>query len=452
MGVRIMTAFKWPETVTDAAQCECGRRHRIDTRHVIIEPDAHEHLPRLISKLGCRGETVLIADQNTYDALGAKVFALLSRIPRVDMNACVLKTGNGRKLHADIARVEQLDRELGKIGLSLGVGSGTINDIAKHFAHIRGIPYISLPTAPSMNGYTSSIAAFMVNGLKKTLPSTAAVAVVADLDTLCRSPMDMIRAGVGDSISKSVANADWKLAQLVKGEYFCRVPFEIVNESEARLFDSAAGIAARESEAISNLMQALIYSGISMAAAGTSAPASGGEHLIAHFLDMKADFEGRPTLLHGAQVGVAALTTSKLYGRIFEFDKNIIDSLLGEAKYPSRREQIDKIRSLWGNRSRQIEREYMKKYTPPVEVKNELTQLAYNWDDNIDSLKSYFMQGDRLRKVLEAAGAAVFYRDLGLKREQFVEAVLNARYIRARYTILDLAAGLGVLERFAEEL
>jgi glycerol-1-phosphate dehydrogenase [NAD(P)+] len=447
-----MKEFQWPESLQPGAQCSCGREHQIDTREVIIDFDAHQGLPELMSKLGLKGRALIIADENTYDVLGQEVSAVLSKAAGQEAATQVLKPADGKKLHADIEQIERLDSEAGSIDICLGAGSGTINDIAKHFAHTRSIPYISVPTAPSMNGYTSSIAALTVNRLKRTLPSTGALAVVADLNTLCAAPMEMVRAGVGDSISKPVANADWKLAQLIKGEYFCRVPFEIVTESESRLINSAKAIARRDPEAITNLTETLIYSGLSMAAAGTSSPASGGEHLISHALDMRAEIEGREPALHGLQVGVTTLVTSELYQKILGLSPDYIEQIASEVRLSSQKDEIEQIRSYWGDLSAEVEQEFLKKHTSQPRKREELTQIARHWDDIVEQTSKFLRPLSELKQVLQAAGGAVSYDELGISREQFIAATLNARYIRARYTILDLAADIGLLDQFAMNL
>lgn len=442
-----MNEFKWPDSLRPGAECQCGREHKIDTREVVIDFDAHQILPELRAKLGLKGRPLIIADENTYDVLGQKVAAVLSN-PATQ----ILNPADGKKLHADIEHIEQLDAEVGPVDICFGVGSGTINDIAKHFAHTRSIPYISLPTAPSMNGYTSSIAAITVNRLKRTLPSTGALAVVADLNTLCAAPMEMIRAGVGDSISKPVANADWKLAELIKGEHFCRVPFEIVTESESLLFGSANQIGQRDPEAIRNLTETLIYSGISMAAAGTSSPASGGEHLISHALDMRAETEGRTPALHGLQVGVTTLVTAELYQKIIGLSPEYIKQIAAEVRLPSKEEVIKQIRAYWGNMSTEIEQEYLKKHISPPQKRAELTKIARNWDYIVKQTTQFLRPQSELQQVLQISGGATRYDDLGISRDQLISATINARYIRSRYTILDLSADLGLLNQFTMNL
>ena len=50
----------------------------------------------------------------------------------------------------------------------LAVGSGTITDIVRFAAHVMRLPFVVMPTAPSMDGYASSGAPLVVEGVKRT--------------------------------------------------------------------------------------------------------------------------------------------------------------------------------------------------------------------------------------------------------------------------------------------
>lgn len=91
----------------------------------------------------------------------------------------------------------------------LGVGSGVVNDICKYVSSVTEIPYGILATAPSMDGYVSSVSALYKHGKKVTLPSTVPQDVLIDTEILRNAPLDMIVAGAGDMIGKytSMPNA-----------------------------------------------------------------------------------------------------------------------------------------------------------------------------------------------------------------------------------------------------
>ena len=66
------------------------------------------------------------------------------------------------------------------IDLILAVGAGTIHDISRYVAFQYKIPFISVPTAASVDGFVSTVAAMTWNGLKKTVPAAPPIAVYAD--------------------------------------------------------------------------------------------------------------------------------------------------------------------------------------------------------------------------------------------------------------------------------
>ena len=119
----------------------------------------------------------------------------------------------------------------------VAVGSGTINDLCKYAAAQDGKPYVVFATAPSMNGYTSMNAAITVDGHKKTLPAATPLGVFMDLGVLAAAPARMIRAGLGDSLCRSTAQADWLLSHHLLGTPYRRAPFALL----ARRRTGAAG-------------------------------------------------------------------------------------------------------------------------------------------------------------------------------------------------------------------
>ena len=52
----------------------------------------------------------------------------------------------------------------------LAVGSGTLNDVTKYVSARTGIPYVIAATAPSMDGYASTVAPTILDGFKPPCP------------------------------------------------------------------------------------------------------------------------------------------------------------------------------------------------------------------------------------------------------------------------------------------
>ena len=193
----------------------------------------------------------------------------------------------------------------------IAVGSGTINDLCKYATFRDRKPYAVFGTAPSMNGYTSVSAAITEHGHKKSLPAHAPVGVFLDLEILAKAPLRMIRSGLGDSACRSTAQADWLLAHLLFERPYRTAPFELLEVDEAALFAKAGELVAGDISAMEVLARTLVLSGLGMTICGGSYPASQGEHLISHYIDMLGD-PSWPASFHGEHIAVTTLTMARL--------------------------------------------------------------------------------------------------------------------------------------------
>ena len=439
--------------------CPCGRTHETRTRVVHLEPSALSRLPAWLRDRGTK-RPLVVADARTLLAAGDRVLALLSELD-ADVDLLVLPDDEGgHPPCADAGAVAAArDRAAAHhADLVVAVGAGTVNDVAKRGAFEAGVPYVTCPTAPSMNGYTSAIAAILADGVKRTIPAWQPEAVFADLDVLCAAPAVLRRAGFGDLCSKPYSNADWLLAHELRGEYYCAMPADLLDAPFRELLPHAAAIGRGEPDAVRRLSYALLLSGFSMALAGSSAPASGGEHLVSHYLDMVEHAAGRPVrALHGEQVGVATVLVGRLYDRLLALSPADIDvaRLLRQgARTPAEREAEVRARHPFLPRAivDEVVTESLKKMRSPEEREADLEHLRDTWPGLKTALSGILAPAAGIAKALEAAGARVKPSSLGLEPDTISDTLLVCRDIRARYTVLDLADELGLLSPFAHEL
>ena len=194
----------------------------------------------------------------------------------------------------------------------VAVGSGTINDLCKYAAASDGKPYVVFATAPSMNGYTSANAAITVDGHKKTLPATSPRwRVHRSRRCSPRRRARMIRAGLGDSLCRSTAQADWSLSRNLLGTPVSPRRRSRCSPTTSRRCSAAPeALIAGDLDAMRALARTLVLSGLGMTICDGSYPASQGEHLISHYIDMFAPGD-RPAQFHGEQVAVATLTMAR---------------------------------------------------------------------------------------------------------------------------------------------
>ncbi len=430
-----------------SAPCGCGACRRVETERVHVTRDVAD---ALIAELDGR-PALLFGDPRTLEACGDDLAAWLrasGAVCRVfDLEA------PGTRLHADAATVrgarDVLAREAAE-ALPVAVGSGTVNDVVKAAAHELRRPYVAVATAASMNGYTSAIAAITVDGLKRTLPSTPPRAVLASPKVLAESPVRMSVSGLADLLSKPVSSADWRLSHILWGDPYCPTPASVAEEAVERAVAIAGRLHAGDEEAVTTLLEALLLSGISMAVAGSSSPASGGEHLISHFLDMTAAYEAggpREPALHGEQVGVGTRVTARLYRALLALPASRIDWERASANAPtvdSLREILDAETWLPQGLRDLFFQEGSRKLKRTGSPSGRVARIRGAWPDLVSALRPDAEAAARYEDVLPSVGAPVTARDIEVAPESFRRAVRLARWVRERYTILDLVDDVGL--------
>lgn len=289
--------------------CACGKAHKMETEFCLIENGCLKKIDQYIEAYGLKGYSAAVYDEHTY-------IATMDRHPKVDLEV-VLPAEN---LHANEHGVELLLGRLPeKVDYLMAVGSGTIHDITRYCAYQKGIDFVSCPTAASVDGFCSSVAAMTWNGCKKTLTAVAPRIVIADLEIIKNAPLRLAKSGFGDMVGKYIALTDWKIANILTEEFYCGRIAEMTFAATQKVMDSLNGILAQEESAYEKLMYGLLLSGLAMQMMGNSRPASGAEHHISHFIEMKPEgLEVEFEALHGEKVGVGTLLVMEYYQSLLD--------------------------------------------------------------------------------------------------------------------------------------
>jgi glycerol-1-phosphate dehydrogenase [NAD(P)+] len=423
--------------------CACGKQHHVRTRTVEIEPNVAERIPGLLPSLIPGERILLVADRNTWAAAGERLSAALGASHSIE--CCLLKEDSSGHIHASVDLVDEILAAYPDEydGLA-AVGSGTVNDLTRAVAHRRERPYFVLATAASMNGYTSAIVALLENGLKTTRTATPPVAVFADPLVLAEAPTGLTLAGLGDLISKPYCGCDWKIASLVRSEYHCEVPDQLLSVPFAQALEVFPWLANGDPDAITELFRLLLVSGLSMALSGTSSPASGAEHLLSHYWDMVRLRDGQSLNLHGAQVGVGSMVIDELYREIFDFDFQNATFLQGPGVEAARRD----VEERFGTLAEAVWPQWEAKLAARTEL--DLGRLREQESLIKGEIERTLAVGRKVRRVLTAAGAPIRANQIGVSPADLDAAIRQGRKIRDRYTALDVAAELGILDAFAD--
>lgn len=365
--------------------CACGKSHKVDIQAIRVGSGVIQELPGILRDLGA-SHIFLVTDNYTYEAAGRQVEQLLDQAglayhKRVFQTETPL-VPNEYALGSVLAAMTSQDDML------LAVGSGTLNDVTKYVSARTGVPYVIAATAPSMDGYASTVAPTILDGFKTTLPAVYPAAIVADVDILKDAPMPMLTAGFGDIIGKFTSLADWRLSHQLNGEYYCPEVAGVIEAAVETCAANAQALAQREPQAIQAVTEALILSGLAMGMVGVSRPASGAEHQMAHYWEMDALRRGEEHPLHGNAVGVGTVLAASLYEMAVE-------------------------------------------YLPQGFAAPDKGQIL---------------------ACLQAAGSCADPKELGIRRELCLESLLHAMELRDRFTVQKLLEQKGKLSLCAQEL
>jgi glycerol-1-phosphate dehydrogenase [NAD(P)+] len=375
---------------------------------------------------------LLVADGNTYTALGQRVETEL-RAHNWDVRTAIL---DGKDVLADERRIfDVLFRAHGAERVYLAVGSGTITDIVRYASFCARNPFISLPTAPSVDAYAAGGAALVMGGFKLTVPCQAPAAIFADLAVLCEAPPDMIAAGFGDILGKYTSLADWKLGALLLKEEFSP---EISARSERALLDCAARaaeIGQASPAGITALMNGLIESGLCMMDFGSSRPASGAEHLLSHFWEIKLMQEGRSEELHGAKVGIGAVLIARRYETIRSLSRQEAIGRLSASVPPRLEDEITLVRATYGAVAERIVANH-RPYLERLEASWPTLQqrIIQRWEQ-IEAIAASVPPAKNIMALLEQAGAPNEPAAIGLNEEDVQQALAFSHYMRGRFTV-----------------
>lgn len=389
---------------------------------------------------------LLIADDNTDKAAGRRLAAILAA-DGLAVDRYVLSGTPRLKPTADLA--EALKAPIAESrAIPVAVGSGVINDLVKYAAHGLGVDYSCVATAASMDGYSSAGSPLSVDGFKKTIACRPPVAIMADLDVIADAPAEMAGWGYGDLAGKAPAGGDWMIADALGIEPIDTVAWPLVQDNLQRWMADPDGIRHGTADAIAELFIGLTISGLAMEFYGSSRPASGADHQIAHLWEMEDLRHQGERVSHGACVAVGALTVLGLYDWLIA--RGITTEILARARAVAPRLEAKKAAiACWfgsGEVARKAEVETAAKHVEGDALAARLDRFAAAWPQLSRRLADRLPRREAMAAMLGRAGAPVQPEAIGVDRDHLRRTVLAARFLRRRYTILDTLDELGLLD------
>ena len=304
---------------------------------------------------------------------------------------------------AELAKAQELAKN--EADLFIAVGSGTVNDLTKYAAFLAGKSFICFATAASMNGYASTSASLLDNGYKKSFLAKPAQAIYFDSEIIKNAPKQLTNSGVGDSICRPATEADAILSAQITGSSKMPELFSLLKKYEDDIFDD-----------VEALIKTLFFGGVAMLAANSSAPASQGEHMIAHYMELMN--QNAPHSYHGEQIAVTTVTMLKLQEQILA--RNYwAEPAINKAEI---------IAHFGAEFGKYCLEQTKKKYS-------QVKSLAVNAKE----IEAALIKAEVIEQKLQNIGAPTKPEQIGWDKNIYQNALKFTKYTRDRLTFLDFA-------------
>lgn len=422
--------------------------------------------PAVFQKCFPGRKAMVVADIHTWPVLGEKVYALLRDAGVVTEKYIIdkevfhaewkyvemvdrLVEGDlaGAKRIEDDAQHQEADAEKAFVPASddfyilVSVGSGVINDLCKLCSHHHGQSYLTLPTAASVDGYSSFGASISYQHSKQTFSCPAPVAIIADTDIIAAAPKEMTAAGYADLAAKVPAGAEWMVADFVGSEPIIPEAWHVLQDYLDDFLSRPEAVAAGDPDAIADIFEGLTLSGIAMQAARSSRPASCCDHLFSHILDMTEHRYNGKLQSHGFQVAVGTMTMCAVFDELFKLDLTQIDVDACVKAWPTLEQEQQRALEVFKDfpAPRLGYTQITQKYEDAGEVRRQLEKLKAEWPALKEKLQGQVWPFARMQAAFKAAGAPYDPSMIGVSRGQLRDMFPKVQLMRFRYNLLDLA-------------
>ncbi|MBE6555238.1 MAG: sn-glycerol-1-phosphate dehydrogenase [Ruminococcaceae bacterium] len=426
----------------------CGKTHSTAVKETYIKDGAINDLPLLVKKYNAT-RAFIIADVNTYPIGGERIVNVLE--------AAGIPTS--RYVFPD-KRLEPNEKAVGsllmhydhKCDIIIAFGSGVINDLGKYLSSLTDRTYIIVASAAYMDGYASGNSSVIRDGVKVTLNSKSPDVIMGDTDVLKSAPAHMAKAGLGDMLAKYISITEWRLANLINGEYFCEDVAAYTRSVREACVAAAPGIPARNGDAIATVFKGLVDAGMAMDFAGSSRPGGGGEHYFSHLFDMRGLEFGTPVAPHGMQAAIGTLYSIKAFEALKKVTPNR-EKALAYARSFDFEDWSNKLREFLGKGAEAMialeakERKYdLDKHRARLDV------ILEKWDDILAVIDEELPSSTEVEALLASIGAPKSIEDIGMDKSILPMTLMATKDIRDKYILSRLLFDLGVLDEVAAEL
>jgi len=428
------------------------------TKALVVEANAYKNIGDLLQKYFSSNSVFIIADENTMQAAGND-FEKTLLAEGVTIAGKYVFPGEPR-LHSEFCYIETLVREISEKAVTspqvlvpTAVGSGTINDLVKQAAEDVSLPYLCIPTAASVDGYTSFGSAILKDGFKQTLSCAAPRVIVADTGVMANAPSWLSSSGFADLAGKIIAGADWIISDTAsafeaKGaDTIEPKAWEMVQNGLYDYLDKSVSATQGDQNALKALFEALSITGFSMQYLKDSRPVSGAEHLFAHIWEMEdLCINGNP-VTHGHKVAMGSLACAAFLEVLFA-DPDAPPPPPSSWRRPTINERISEVKQAFNNHPA-LESTVITaidKFPGDAILDKTAAGIRDVWKELRDKVLEQVIPYSDMKAMFSKAQCPVLPAEVNLSRNALIAAARRAQMIRKRYNELDLAWDLGCME------
>jgi glycerol-1-phosphate dehydrogenase [NAD(P)+] len=425
-----LVAGTWEEPGT-------GKRYNIPINDIVIQSSLDGAEAELVAKQHARQSLTIVSDQYTHAALGSRIFKAL-KSAGFDVHEYVWDKPSCSEQGVEVIRHATRHTD----GL-IAVGSGSINDTVKYASFLDKRPYSVFATSP-MNAFTTSTASVSFGGFKKSITCHGASGVYFDLSVLSQCPPRLISAAFADVICRTTAQVDWLMSHLLFDTSYSETPYTLLALDEADMMANAGVMLTGDRDALGMLTRISAIMGLGTSFTATTHSGSMAEHMISHYIDMFAG-DRHPGTSHGEQVGVGTVTMSQMHNQVLSGDSPPLmhATLIPEADLRARFSAEVAENLITQTRMKALDE-------ASAEALN--NRFASEWPTLSKRLRSVMLPFDQLRSAMQTAGCQLTATDLALPADFYREAVRSARYIRDRFSMLDLVDDSTGLDAFVADM
>ena len=407
--------------------CPCGKQHTFVTEIVEIESGLTPRIGAILKNAKFPEKILLVSDANEIKAAAGTVESIEAAGFKVK------KLIYENMMYAKIEQVREVEALCEDIDGVVSVGTGSINDICRVASFEKKKKFCIVATAPSMDGFASDTAPIVENNFKNSYKVEQPSIILADTKVLAKAPLELKAAGFGDMVAKYIGIADWRIANLLIGEYYCPAVADITMQGVKKVVDLADKVPSDDEAAAGNIMEGLILSGLGMKLARSSRPASGAEHVVSHYWECYKLARGIWPEFHGKKVGVATVLINRIYHNIADRVETVHPTAdnpdwdLIRAQFdPSQYEDLRKVNE------------------PSIMDKVDPGRLAEIWPEIRRIIKEVLPTDAELLRLMKAAGAPTEPADVHVDDALLARGLRYHAYMRYRILLTRLLPMLGL--------